>query len=106
MLELAFATKDLRSLCEDAACAYERYSPVVAETLVRRLADLRAASNPVELPFAEPRLAAAGDSEHVVIALAEGHSLVISASHKKIPREADGSVAWKYVSRIIILRLE
>jgi len=106
VLELAFATKELRSLCEDLAGAYEQYGPVVAKALGGRLADLRAASNPLELPSAEPRLAADGDPEHVGIALADGRSLVFTANHIKMPRAADGSVAWEYVSRIMILRLE
>jgi hypothetical protein len=106
VLELAFATKELRSLCEDAACAYEAYGPIVADALVGRLADLRAASHPLELPFAESHPATEDDPEHVVITLAEGRFLVIAANHGKLPRAANGLVAWEHVSRVIVLRLE
>ncbi len=93
-------------MCEDAAYAYEAYGPIVADALLGRLADLRAASHPLELPFAESRLAAGQDPEHIVIGLAEGRSLVIAANHRNSPWAANGSVAWEHVSRIIILRLE
>ena len=106
MLELAFATRALRSACEDAAYAEAVYGPVVAEALVGRLADLRAAGHPLELPFAEPRPAAGGNPEHVVVSLAAGRSLVIAANHAKPPRAASGAIAWECVSRVIVLRLE
>lgn len=106
MLELAFATKELRSACEDAAYAEAIYGTVVTEALVGRLADLRAAGHLLDLPFAGARPASGSDPEHVVITLAAGRALVIAANHAKPPRAADGSVAWERVNRVIILRLE
>jgi hypothetical protein len=106
VLELAFATKELRSACEDAACAEASYGPVVAAALVGRLADLRAAEHPLELPFADARPAAGTDPDRVVVTLAAGRALVIACNHAKPPRGADGAVAWEHVNRIIVLRLE
>ena len=105
MLELAFATRELRSACEDAACAEALYGQGVARALVGRIADLRAAGNPLELPIAE-RLCNSNAPEHIVITLAEGRTLVIGANHSKPPRVADGTLDWERVNRVIILRLE
>lgn len=106
VLELAFATKDLRSMCEDAACAEGIYGPVVAKALVGRVADLRAASHPLELPIVEIRASDESGPERIMIALADGRSLVIAANHAKPPRDANGALVWERVSRVIILCLE
>lgn len=105
MLELAFATKELRTLCEDSACALETYGPTVASALWARLADLRAASNPLDLPFEVSR-GTGSDVAHLIVALAQGYVLVLAANHPKPPVAADGSMTWERVSRVIILRLE
>lgn len=106
VLELAFTSKELRSACQDAACAEAVYGRRVAQALVGRLADLRAASHPLDSPFAEIRPASAGDPEHVVVYLIDGRSLVIACNHEKPPRDGDGLVKWEQVHRVIILRLE
>ena len=105
MLELAFANKDIRAVCEDAICAFEACGPA-ADALLDRLADLRAASHPLERPFAQARPATDDDPEHVVIDVGGTRSLILGANHQKPPRTADGTIAWKQVSRVIILRLE
>lgn len=106
MLELAFATEELRSACEDAACADALYGTSVAETLIHRLADMRAAGHLLDIPFAEVRPAADDIPEHVVVSLAAGRFLVIAPNHAHPPRTPDGAVSWEGVNRIIILRLE
>jgi hypothetical protein len=106
LLELAFKTKELRSVCEDAAHAEALYGPVVTAALVGRLADLRAAEHLLQLPFAEVRPAGGDDPEHIVIALTAGRSLVLAANHVTPPRAPDGAIAWEHVNRVRILRLE
>lgn len=105
LLELAFATHELRSACEDAAYAEAKYGTAVGAALVARLADLRAAGHPLELPFADARPAEGIEPEHVVVELALGRALVIACNHEKPSRGADGAVMWPYVNRILILRL-
>jgi hypothetical protein len=106
VLELAFATEELRSVCEDAARAYEAHGQVVAETLIARLADLRAATHVLELPLAKVCVASQSDPDHVVIPLAEGKTLVICANHANPPRSPGGALAWERINRLKILRLE
>lgn len=105
VLELAFANRELRAVCEDATCAFEAFGPA-ADALLDRLADLRAAGHPLELPFAQARPATDNDPEHVVIDVAGLRSLVLGANHRKPPRAEDGTIAWEQVSRVIIFRLE
>ena len=93
-------------MCEDAANAEATYGTIVAESLVARLADLRAAGHPLELPFAEARPASGVDPEHIVVTLAAARMLVIAANHAKPPRETDGLLSWEHVNRVIILRIE
>jgi len=106
LLEFSFADEELRSICEDAAYAEMRYGPVVAEALVGRLADLRAAEHPLESPFAETMPATGADPEHIVVRLAEERSLVVVCSHTKPPRGADGAVEWHRVYRILVVRVD
>lgn len=92
-------------MCEDANCAFEACG-AAADALLDRLADLRAASHPLELPFAQVRPATDEAPEHVVIDVGGTRSLVVGANHQRPPRTADGLIAWEQVSRVIILRLE
>ncbi len=106
MLELAFATRELRSACEDAAEAETVFGSEIARSIIGRLADLRAAGHPLELPFSEAYPAVGSDPEHLIVTLAAGRRLVIAANHVKPPRAPDGSLVWERVSRVIILRVE
>lgn len=106
VLELAFATKELRSVCEDSARALEQYGPEIASALWGRIADLRAASSALDLPFATSRPGTAADCEHVVVQLAAGYSLVLASNHRRTPLKDDDSVAWERVSRVMVLRID
>lgn len=96
----------MRSVCEDAAHANAIYGPVVTAALVARLADLRAASHPLELPFVHLRPGTDDAPENVAVDLADSRSLIVAANPVAIPRTPGGLVAWEHVNRVIILRLE
>lgn len=106
MLELAFATKDLRALCEDEDLAVAQLGHEVAKSLRHRLADLRAAIHPLDLPMCGARLGTGVDAKHVMIELAGGYQLVFRANHPHPPQTDDGDIAWDRVSRILFLRIE
>lgn len=93
-------------MCEDAAYAEAVYGTTVAHTLIARLADLRAASHPLEPPFSVAQPAGEGEPERITVSLAENRSLVIVANPAATPRTPVGGVAWRHVNRVIILRLE
>jgi hypothetical protein len=106
VLELSFETSELRLICEDAAYAEATYGVVIAAALVARLADLLAASQPLELPFVSAESATTAGSERLIVDIAGQRSLVIVPNPQATPRNADGSVAWEHVHRLKILCLE
>lgn len=106
VLELAFATRVLRALCEDEVRAAEELGDNVAKALRTRVADLRAASHPLDIPVGQPRLGTGVDAEHVFIELSDGYRLVLRCNHPKAPRSQDGMIAWNQVDRVQILRIE
>ena len=106
MLELAFATKELRALCEDEVQAAEYYNDRVAKALRNRIADLRAASHPFDLPVRPPRVRIEGGSEHLVIDLLGKHCLVLKCNHPRPPQDSVGAICWHRVGRVQILRIE
>ncbi len=106
MLELAFANKPLRQLCENEAHAKRELSPTVAEILKHRLADLRAAVSVKDLVAGKPRRLGGADHQHMAIDLCDGYRIVFSANHPNNPVVESGELDWSKVSRVKILRVE
>lgn len=106
MLELAFATRELRTQCEDEIHAAAALGTKIAKVLKHRLADLRAADHPLDLPFAPKRIGIGNLEAHVQVDLVDGFYLEFKANHPRLPRSPDGSIAWDRVSRVQILRIE
>lgn len=83
-MHMAFATKRLRGICEDPLLAARHYSAVVVDTLLRQLADIRAAESAMDLPPTGQSLASNGRAKFPLV---EGLSLLCRAS----PLHAHGS---------------
>jgi hypothetical protein len=99
-LRFAFETKRLRSICEDSAVASSQLGRQSALSLMSRLADMRAAENPTQLPGA---LFCLNDSDMSLrTKLAGGYELVCTVNHVKIPKNESGSMDWHRVTRIKI----
>ena len=81
VLQLAFAKKSLRDLCESEAKAQRDLGVRMAEKLKRRLADLRAATCVKDLVAGRPREL---DARHrrIAVDLSEGSRIVFCANHK------------------------
>lgn len=105
-LELAFAEKQLRNLCENEAIARRKLGTEVAEKLKRRLADLRAATCVKDLVAGKPRELEGGCQPQIVVDLCSGHCFVFCANHNTVPLLESGAVDWARVSRVKILRIE
>ena len=106
-VELAFATKSLRTICESQANAKRELGPHVAEALKHRLADLHAATSPKDLLVGRPReLDGSGPKRPMAIDLIDGHRIVFSANHPKPPTTESGDLDWSKVSRVKLLRIE
>ena len=106
MVEFAFLTRELRTLCEQDTAAHARLGPAVAATFRRRLADLEAASHIFELPVGNVRLDPSySDGSVCLLDLEDGWQLRFRAGHAALPLGQDGRVDWLSVSRIQIMEL-
>jgi hypothetical protein len=104
-LELAFSTKALRAVCESEERAVRELGVDLASVLKRRLADLRAAANATDLVAGNPRPARHSKGE-LVLDLADGFAVFLTANHAAIPRLRSGDIDWSNVSRVKLLRIE
>jgi hypothetical protein len=104
MLIIAFATLPLRALCEDAAQADREFGEAVAQTLRHRLADLRAASSPLDVPVGNPQ-PMDENCERMALNLRDGFRLLLAPNHVKNPRDANNRVDWKKVRRVKIMEM-
>jgi proteic killer suppression protein len=105
-LELAFAKKSLRQVCEREANAKRDLGAKIAEKLRRRLADLRAATCVKDLVAGRPRELKGARHRQIAVDLCEGFGIIFCANHNSVPTLESGGVDWAKVSRIKILRIE
>jgi plasmid maintenance system killer protein len=104
-LELAFDSKQLRNICERESSAIEELGADIASVLKRRLADLRAARSPRELPLGNLRLENGEKGKVFVIDVCEGVQLVFCSNHVKPLLTVDGDVDVPRIGRIKILEI-
>jgi hypothetical protein len=102
MLIIAFASLRVRALCEDAAQADQELGEVVAKTLRHRLADLRAATCPLDVPMGNPHQKDE-QIEVMAIYLRDGFQLLYVANHVKNPLDENQRVDWRRVRRIKVV---
>jgi hypothetical protein len=101
-LELAFATKALRDICESRTTAKEKLGLKVADALQRRLSDFQSIDTFDELPFTKPKK----NSNNVAFDLPDGWRLVVTGGHGENPTLPDGKIDWTKVTRLKIVRIE
>ena len=101
-MELAFASKELRSICEKEFTARAKLGVDVAEVLKRRLADLRAATSVDDLVVGKPRMLNEEPDSCLVIDLSRSHQIVLKANHPENPVTEKGRTDWTKVFRIKI----
>ncbi|NHA68642.1 hypothetical protein [Phycicoccus flavus] len=104
-MELAFQTRRLRTACEEPMEAAKHYPPLVVASLIRRVADIRAADSPLSLVAGSPSLATSGDPQ-VEIRLASDYILIGVANHQTCPVRQDGEIDWDRVRRLKIVGIE
>lgn len=105
-MNLAFASKDLRRLCENEARAEDSLGKAAADALRTRLAQLRAASTVADLVAGRPMEIASNPHARMALQLGATGRLVFSCNHNDVPVDQDGRVAWKQVSRVKIVSVE
>lgn len=105
-MELAFETKELRSICESETCALLELGVVSAEALKHRLADLLAAQSVHDLMQLPMGLLYDGsEGINLFFDLTCGKKLVFTNNHIKPPLLEEGRIDWTKVSRIRILAI-
>jgi hypothetical protein len=103
-VEIAFATRQLRALCEDHSKAVQELGQATADELKRRLADLRAAESLQDLVASPP--AQCDDPMEMSVATGNIARLILRCNHARVPRCAEGAVDWTAVERIKIMRVQ
>jgi hypothetical protein len=104
VLELAFESMALRTICEKEVEAKRELGDTVAEFLKHLLSDLRAAKSVTDLVAGRPRIG--DDQSHMVVDLGESHRLVIKANHTYNPLTSSNDLDWGKVTRVKIMRIE
>ncbi|MGB7217800.1 MAG: hypothetical protein WBD07_03235 [Vicinamibacterales bacterium] len=105
-LELAFAKKSLRALCESEAMAAKALGVRVAARLRHRLADARAAACVSDLVAGSPRATDSGPGQHIALDLCDGYRIVFRANHVITPKRESGEVDWSLVRRVKVMAIE
>lgn len=100
---LAFETEQLREICRSEVVAYSLLPPYVAQKLLRRIADIRAATCILKIPLGNPKQVDGKPPGEVCVDICDGYYLMLSAAHQKIPLDGHGNVAWDEVSRIKLI---
>ena len=105
-VQLAFATKSLRDLCESEIKIKKKLRSDVANVLQHRLADLSAASSMADLVASPPVQLDGASGKRYGIDLCGGHRLVIRPNHLNVSRTGSGDIDWRSVNRVQILSIE
>jgi len=105
LLELAFATRELREQCEQETVAHRELGREVATMLKRRLADLLAAETIEDLVVGNPRQVIENEHSSIQITLSDGYCLVLGANHAKTMIDNIGQPDWSNVRRVKVLRI-
>ncbi|HCF99023.1 MAG TPA: hypothetical protein DEV93_00600 [Chloroflexi bacterium] len=104
-MELAFATRALRSICEQADLASDKFGHEVAAELRARIADLRAAESVADIVAGQPRLLD-DDDPRLILTLVDVVEMVIRPNHVLGWQGVRGPFEWQNVRRIRIDALD
>lgn len=99
-MEISFASRSLRSLCEDPSSS--PFPAPTVDALRDRLADVRAADSAADLIVAVT-LQSSPPPPRLVIELSDVHAIICQVGHARLPVSASGDVRWDRVRRIKIM---
>ena len=102
-MNLDFATKDLRKLCETEKLAKKELGAPVAKKLKSRLADIVAAKRVGDLVVGKPHPLKGNRLGQFSLTLHRGIRLVFEPMMDEVPTTDDGSINWPEVTGINIL---
>jgi proteic killer suppression protein len=102
-VDISYENAKLEKLCLDSRSATRELGPDGARKMSARCADLKAASNVLELPAGHPHPLKGDRYGQFAVSLAGAHRLVFRPDHDPIPSTIDGGIAWGSVTKIIIV---
>ena len=102
-MEVAFANRNLRRVCENGREAKRRLGQASAKKLQSRIADLVAATRLGDIPAGHPHPLRGSREGQFAVRLAGGHRLVFVATDDPMPVTDDGATDWKQVASIRIV---
>jgi plasmid maintenance system killer protein len=106
VLEIAFANRSLRQLCENEITAQRQFGEQAAKRLRQRLADLRAARSAKDIVIGRLKRHEAAKPAEITMELCDGCGLSFCPNHNSVPELPSGCVDWARVIRIKLLRIE
>lgn len=107
LMNLAFSTRDLRTICEEQIAAEREFGIEIAHELRARLADMRAAENVSELVAGRPREIVLNDDRLYVVDIAKGYRIVLRANNLRIRQQVQGKeIDWSQVDCVQIINVE
>ena len=104
-MELAFESKELRSICEHGATAKDELGAEVAEVLRSRLADLRASTSIDDLIVGNPHALEFGGITYFIVDLCQGYQVILKANHPENPLTDSSQIDWAKVSRVKVTHI-
>jgi len=103
---IAFASTDVRDICEDAGAGDQSIGREAGRMLRDRLADIRAAVTLGDLMVGNPRTGGE-DGRELRIDLTDAKTLVLIANHVALPQGRPGTgVDWTRVSYVKVIGVE
>jgi hypothetical protein len=106
LMDIAFQSRSLRDACESEDVLDARFGKEVAAAIVRRLADLRAATTIGDLTVGSPREFDAIAGPILCVELDHGYRMLLRANHLKPPRTPSGVLSWPEVTRLKVMSIE
>lgn len=105
-MELSFATKTLREICERHLRAVDEVGSKQAELLHDVIAELRAAPAVVDVSDWRSRMRPCKHRDRRNMLFGGSIEIEFKANHIRNPIDDDGNLVWEHVSSIKILRIE
>lgn len=101
-MEILFASKKVRKLCENRREAEKKLGAQCARKLRARLSDLEAVLVVTELVAGNPHPLKGGRNGQFALNLAGGWRLVFSPANEPCPIKDDGGIEWAQVTIVCI----
>lgn len=104
-MELAFESRELRSICEHEFEARHALGQSVAQLLKHRLADLIAADSLQDLLAGSPRVLEADSGPQLIIELADGYQMCLVPNHPGSSLDSSDIHEWTSTRRLKIISI-